>query len=380
MAWIQLLLLLWSIFQTALAPEGRCSKPDFKVDNVDMSEIMDMNFQIGRRLRLKCQSGYKRKAGTSNLIRCQNNSKTVKWSQPNLTCIRAGGTQPPVASTSSAEIPKDLTPTVHDTPGSHLFKTLTPLATSVEPTTLATSVEQTTSAVPARSLSDHNTTSTVNITVTSGSHLSPAMTTLTTASVESTTLTATTKSLSGRDRTSSVPPVITGTSGLGPLATTWTAVRPSTPIASTAKTEFPAAVVSHSTQRAAAETTVTYSTNRTTGTEPITTRKSLAERTVKSSTATETAADVTSTIGTADINQTVTAGRNIGLIIGTSSGSVVIIMLCVLVLVWSFVLKNKISCTGLQVAEHELAPMAPMELPTVTNTNETEPLQQETKR
>ncbi|XP_067861262.1 interleukin-15 receptor subunit alpha-like isoform X3 [Heptranchias perlo] len=345
MAWIQLLLLLWSIFQTALAPEGRCSKPDFKVDNVDMSEIMDMNFQIGRRLRLKCQSGYKRKAGTSNLIRCQNNSKTVKWSQPNLTCIRAGGTQPPVASTSSAEIPKDLTPTVHDTPGSHLFKTLTPLATSVEPTTLATSVEQTTSAVPARSLSDHNTTSTVNITVTSGSHLSPAMTTLTTASVESTTLTATTKSLSGRDRTSSVPPVITGTSGLGPLATTWTAVRPSTPIASTAKTEFPAAVVSHSTQRAAAETTVTYSTNRTT-----------------------------------DINQTVTAGRNIGLIIGTSSGSVVIIMLCVLVLVWSFVLKNKISCTGLQVAEHELAPMAPMELPTVTNTNETEPLQQETKR
>ncbi|XP_067861263.1 interleukin-15 receptor subunit alpha-like isoform X4 [Heptranchias perlo] len=329
MAWIQLLLLLWSIFQTALAPEGRCSKPDFKVDNVDMSEIMDMNFQIGRRLRLKCQSGYKRKAGTSNLIRCQNNSKTVKWSQPNLTCIRAGGTQPPVASTSSAEIPKDLTPTVHDTPGSHL---------------------------------------------------SPAMTTLTTASVESTTLTATTKSLSGRDRTSSVPPVITGTSGLGPLATTWTAVRPSTPIASTAKTEFPAAVVSHSTQRAAAETTVTYSTNRTTGTEPITTRKSLAERTVKSSTATETAADVTSTIGTADINQTVTAGRNIGLIIGTSSGSVVIIMLCVLVLVWSFVLKNKISCTGLQVAEHELAPMAPMELPTVTNTNETEPLQQETKR
>ncbi|XP_067861261.1 interleukin-15 receptor subunit alpha-like isoform X2 [Heptranchias perlo] len=351
MAWIQLLLLLWSIFQTALAPEGRCSKPDFKVDNVDMSEIMDMNFQIGRRLRLKCQSGYKRKAGTSNLIRCQNNSKTVKWSQPNLTCIR-----------------------------SHLFKTLTPLATSVEPTTLATSVEQTTSAVPARSLSDHNTTSTVNITVTSGSHLSPAMTTLTTASVESTTLTATTKSLSGRDRTSSVPPVITGTSGLGPLATTWTAVRPSTPIASTAKTEFPAAVVSHSTQRAAAETTVTYSTNRTTGTEPITTRKSLAERTVKSSTATETAADVTSTIGTADINQTVTAGRNIGLIIGTSSGSVVIIMLCVLVLVWSFVLKNKISCTGLQVAEHELAPMAPMELPTVTNTNETEPLQQETKR
>ncbi|XP_067915886.1 interleukin-15 receptor subunit alpha-like isoform X4 [Heterodontus francisci] len=338
MAWIKQLLLLCSVFQATFASKGSCSKPNFNVANVDMSKIMDTHFEVGRKLRLKCQSGYKRKAGTSNLIQCQSNAKQAIWSEPKLMCI-----------------------------------TMTSLATSVEPT----SVDPTTSAATARSLSGHYTTSTMEITVTSalGSHSSPATTTLTTAQIKSKTLTATSRPLSGCNRTSSIPPGHTDPSGLGPLATTRTPVRPSTSSASTAETEFPAATaLSDSTQKAAAETTVTYSTNNTTGAEPITSRTALAERTVKSSTAAETASDITATIGTADINQTITSGQNIGLIVGTSTGSIFIITLCILFLVWSFLFKKKISCTRPQ--EHELAPM---ELLTVTNINETEPLQQKTE-
>uniref|UniRef100_UPI00398EDC50 interleukin-15 receptor subunit alpha-like isoform X5 n=1 Tax=Pristiophorus japonicus TaxID=55135 RepID=UPI00398EDC50 len=326
MARINQVLFLWSIFQATLAFKGSCSKPNFNVENVDMSEINDTNFEVGRRLRLKCQSGYRRMAGTSNLIRCQNNSELVKWSEPNLKCIGTGGTQPPVASTPSMETPKDLTPTVHDAPA------MTSLATSVESTALATSVEPTsveptTSATNAGPLSDHYTTSTMDITVTSESPLSAATTTLATAAVESTTLTATTRSLSGHNRPSSVPPVITDT----------------------------------------------------TGTEPITTRKALAETTVNSSTATEAASNVNATIGTTDINPTATAGRKIGIIVGTSTGSFFIVTLCILFLVWLFLFKKRISCIRRQDDEHESAPMAPIEIQTVTNMNETEPLQQETE-
>ncbi|XP_038667758.1 interleukin-15 receptor subunit alpha-like isoform X4 [Scyliorhinus canicula] len=250
MAGIKQLLVLCSILQATLAFKGSCSKPDFKVENVDLSEIMDTLFEVGQRLRLKCQSGYKRKAGTSNLIRCENNTQQIMWSKPNLMCIR-----------------------------------------------------------------------------------------------------------------------------LGPLATAWTAVRPSTPSASTAETEFEATVPSATTLKAAAETTVTNSIHGTTGTEPVTTRRAVTERTVKPTTASETASDVTVTLGTSDTN--ITAGKNIGLIVGTSAGSLFFITICVLLLLWVIVFQHKISCTRSQ--EYELAPMPSTEVQAVTNINETEPLQQETE-
>ncbi|XP_038667754.1 interleukin-15 receptor subunit alpha-like isoform X1 [Scyliorhinus canicula] len=335
MAGIKQLLVLCSILQATLAFKGSCSKPDFKVENVDLSEIMDTLFEVGQRLRLKCQSGYKRKAGTSNLIRCENNTQQIMWSKPNLMCI-----------------------------------TLTSLATSVE----STSVESPPSAPTAGSISDHFTASTMDITVTTGSHLSSAMTTLT-VPIESTTLTATPTSVSGCNQTSSSPPGNTATSGLGPLATAWTAVRPSTPSASTAETEFEATVPSATTLKAAAETTVTNSIHGTTGTEPVTTRRAVTERTVKPTTASETASDVTVTLGTSDTN--ITAGKNIGLIVGTSAGSLFFITICVLLLLWVIVFQHKISCTRSQ--EYELAPMPSTEVQAVTNINETEPLQQETE-
>ncbi|XP_072419036.1 interleukin-15 receptor subunit alpha isoform X2 [Chiloscyllium punctatum] len=334
MARIKQLFLLWSMFQATFAFKGHCSKPDFKVKNIDLSEITDAHFEVGRRLRLKCQSGYKRKAGTSSLIRCQNNSKQAKWSEPNLKCIR-----------------------------SRLFA-----ATSVEPT----SVHPPTSAATPGAFSDHYTASTMDIkiaTETLASHLSSALTTLT-VPIESTTLTAPPESVSGCNQTSSSPPLSTDTKGLGPLATTWTTVRPSS--SSTAETEFPASGLSDSTQKAAAETAVTYSTNGTTGTEPITSKTALAERTVNPSTASETASDVTGSIGTTDINQLVTSDKSIGLIVGTSTSSFTI-ALCALFFLWIFVYRKKI-CRRSQ----EYHP-TPIEVQTVTSVNETVPLHQETE-
>ncbi|XP_048410495.1 interleukin-15 receptor subunit alpha isoform X2 [Stegostoma tigrinum] len=296
---------------------------------------MDAHFEVGHRLRLKCQSGYKRKAGTSNLIRCQNNSKQVKWSEPNLECI----------------------------------------TTPVE----ATSVYPAISAATPGSLSDHYTASTMDIKTTSAlaSYLSPALTTLT-APIESATVTAPTKSASGCNQTSSSSPIIADTTGLGLLATAWTAVRPSVPSSSMTETEFPAAVLPDSTQKATAETTVTYSTDGTTGTEPITTKTALAERTVNPATASETASDVTGSIGTTEFNQTATADRNIGLIVGTSASILFISAVCTLFLLWIFAYKKKIGCIRSQ--EYDATPVLPIEVQTVTCAHEAVPLQQETER
>ncbi|XP_051889792.1 interleukin-15 receptor subunit alpha-like isoform X8 [Pristis pectinata] len=303
MAWIKQFLVLWSIFHESLASKVEsCSKPNFNVENVDMSEIMETQFEVGRKLRLKCQRGYKRKAGTSNLIKCQNGSEFAKWTDPILQCIR--------------------------------------------------------------------------------SHLSPAVTTVTRAAVETTTLTTATRSITISSQTSSVPPLVTDTSdvGLRPLNTTWTAVRPSTSSASTVGTESLPAVPSDRNQRAAAETTITFITSSTTGTEAVTTRETLAERTVNSPTASETTPDIASTITTTDINQTMTAGKSIGLVIGASAGSLFVILLVILFLVWLLVCRNRIHCTRFWFAEHELTAMAPMEVQTVVDESETGPLQSQGER
>ncbi|XP_062929142.1 interleukin-15 receptor subunit alpha-like isoform X4 [Mobula hypostoma] len=357
MAWIKQFLLLWSIFHESLASKvDSCSKPNFTIENVDMSEIMETQFEVGRKLRLKCQRGYKRMAGTSNLIKCQYISEFAKWTKPILQCI-----------------------------------TMTSLATSVKPTALTTSVEPT-SVEPAKSgtTADHY-TSTMDITVASGSHLSAALTTVTRAA----TLTTATRSISISSQTSSSTPLTTDISdkGLRPLNMTWRAVKPSASSGSTAGTESTAAVPSDRKQRATAGTestaavssdrkqratvgtTITFISSNTSGMETITTRKTLAGRTVISPTPTETTSDFASTVTTTGINQTVTAGKNIGLVIGTSTGSLFVIFLVILFFVWPLVCKNRISCTRFWAAEYELTPVAPMDVPTVVNANETNPLQ-----
>ncbi|XP_055509372.1 interleukin-15 receptor subunit alpha-like isoform X1 [Leucoraja erinacea] len=374
MAWIKQFLLLWSIIHESLASKDTCSKPNFNIENVDMSDIMETQFEVGRKLRLKCQRGYKRKAGKSNLIKCQNGSEFAKWSDPILQCIWMGGTPPATPSTSSTEIPKDLTPTVHST------SAMTSLATSVEPTSVEpTSVEPTsvepTSVEPETSgtTAEHYTTTTVT-SETLGSTLSSVATTLTAAgAVKSTALTTATRPPSVTRQTSTIPPLVTNTSGGGPLNTTRTAVR-STSNVSTVATGSSTPVPSGSKQSTAAETTVMFST---TGMEAVTTRTALAETSVHSSTTSETTSEIASTAAVTDISRTVPAGKSLGLVIGASTSSCFVILLVILIFIWPLVCKNRTWCTRPGVAEHELTPMALTEVQTVENLSECGLLQQE---
>ncbi|XP_032895996.1 interleukin-15 receptor subunit alpha isoform X1 [Amblyraja radiata] len=370
MAWIKQFLLLWSIIHESLASKDTCSKPNFNIENVDMSDIMETQFEVGRKLRLKCQRGYKRKAGKSNLIKCQSGSEFAKWSDPILQCIWMGGTPPATPSTSSTEIPKDLTPTVHDT------SAMTSLATSVEPTSVEPTSVEPTSVEPETSgtTAEHYTTTTVT-SETLGSTLSSVVTTLTAAAaVESTTLTTATRPPSVTRQTSTIPPLVTNTSGGGPLNTTRTAVR-STSNVSTVATGSSPPVPSGSKQSTEAETTIMFST---TGMEAVTTRTALAETSVHSSTTSETTSEIASTtIAATDINRTVPAGKSLGLVIGASTSSCFVILLVILLFIWPLVCKNRTWCTRPGVAEHELTPMALTEVQTMENLSESGLLQQE---
>ncbi|XP_039892496.1 interleukin-15 receptor subunit alpha isoform X14 [Simochromis diagramma] len=59
-------------------------------------------YKIDDHFRYKCMDGYLRKAGTSNLIKCENPG--AQWSKPSLVCIpdpRITTTQPPKATSTT---------------------------------------------------------------------------------------------------------------------------------------------------------------------------------------------------------------------------------------------------------------------------------------
>ncbi|XP_041110646.1 interleukin-15 receptor subunit alpha isoform X3 [Polyodon spathula] len=73
------------------------------------AEFEEHSFLVGKSYRYNCTPGYKRKAGTSSLIRCMNESGTAQWSVPNLICIRdpklKGVTDPPQINKGSTAAP-----------------------------------------------------------------------------------------------------------------------------------------------------------------------------------------------------------------------------------------------------------------------------------
>ncbi|KAM4828573.1 interleukin-15 receptor subunit alpha [Thomomys bottae] len=77
-----LLLLLWP----PVTPGAMCPSP-VSVENAD---IHIKSYHVNSRERYVCNSGFKRKAGTSSLIECLLNETTniAQWTTPSLKCIR----------------------------------------------------------------------------------------------------------------------------------------------------------------------------------------------------------------------------------------------------------------------------------------------------
>ncbi|XP_019399524.1 PREDICTED: interleukin-15 receptor subunit alpha [Crocodylus porosus] len=77
------------------------------------------NNVLNAMLRYTCKEGYKRKAGTSTLIKCEQKDNKLHWTESNLKCIRDPALPPSTPSpkpTTSAPIPEETSPTSQVTP------------------------------------------------------------------------------------------------------------------------------------------------------------------------------------------------------------------------------------------------------------------------
>ncbi|KAM8740718.1 interleukin-15 receptor subunit alpha isoform 4-T4 [Acanthopagrus schlegelii] len=88
--------LVFSVLAMMISPPGhvRCSAGD--AISCPCPAIPPLNLtqpptetcsQVDSRFRYNCVKGYVRKAGTSNLIKCQNTNGVVKWTEATLQCI-----------------------------------------------------------------------------------------------------------------------------------------------------------------------------------------------------------------------------------------------------------------------------------------------------
>ncbi|XP_043335808.1 interleukin-15 receptor subunit alpha isoform X6 [Cervus canadensis] len=81
------LLLLLLLLGSPATPGITCPTPT----SVEHADIRVKNYSINSRERYVCNSGFKRKAGTSSLTQCVFNetAKVAHWTTPNLKCISA---------------------------------------------------------------------------------------------------------------------------------------------------------------------------------------------------------------------------------------------------------------------------------------------------
>uniref|UniRef100_A0A4X2KNJ4 Interleukin-15 receptor subunit alpha n=1 Tax=Vombatus ursinus TaxID=29139 RepID=A0A4X2KNJ4_VOMUR len=84
--WLQLLLLLLLQLPPCNLREVTCPPPR----SVEHADIQVKSHSVKSRERYVCNSGFKRQAGTSNLIQCilDQNSNTAHWTETNLKCIK----------------------------------------------------------------------------------------------------------------------------------------------------------------------------------------------------------------------------------------------------------------------------------------------------
>ncbi|XP_069403259.1 interleukin-15 receptor subunit alpha isoform X7 [Ovis canadensis] len=96
------LLLLLLLLGSPATPGITCPTPT----SVEHADIQVKNYSINSRERYVCNSGFKRKAGTSSLTQCVFNetAKVAHWTTPNLKCISAYQHNPSIV-TAAVSIP-----------------------------------------------------------------------------------------------------------------------------------------------------------------------------------------------------------------------------------------------------------------------------------
>ncbi|XP_027832304.1 interleukin-15 receptor subunit alpha isoform X9 [Ovis aries] len=96
------LLLLLLLLGSPATPGITCPTPT----SVEHADIQVKNYSINSRERYVCNSGFKRKAGTSSLTQCVFNetAKVAHWTTPNLKCISAYQHNPSVVTAVSIPV------------------------------------------------------------------------------------------------------------------------------------------------------------------------------------------------------------------------------------------------------------------------------------
>ncbi|XP_029330054.1 interleukin-15 receptor subunit alpha isoform X4 [Mus caroli] len=107
---VLLLLLLLLLLPLRVTPGTTCPPPV----SIEHADIRVKNYSVNSRERYVCNSGFKRKAGTSTLIECviNKNTNVAHWTTPSLKCIR----DPSLAHYSP--VPTVVTPKVTSQPES----------------------------------------------------------------------------------------------------------------------------------------------------------------------------------------------------------------------------------------------------------------------